>query len=219
MEQDREMLGRLTDLFSARPCWTMVELAAVLERSASTARRELRRAGYFRSYTHNGMWYTLRGIPEFNRDGIWFREAMGFSRHGNLVETIRYWLERSPAGLAAPQIEQRLNHPCQAVLSLLHKSGRIARTGSARQYVYLCTETAAGQRQREALAAAHSLPGLAPEAAMWVLVEHIRDPGLSFRRLAERVRNARCLQVDAEQIEAFFVAHALKKTATPTAGH
>jgi hypothetical protein len=211
------MLERLMELFRGQRCWMLATLAAGLECSASTARRTLRQAGYCRSYTHNGMWYTLRGIPRFDRDGIWFWKDAGFSRHGNLVETIRYWIERSPAGLTAAQIEQRLNHPCQAVLSLLHKHGRIARTGSARKYIYIGAEAAAAQRQREALAAAQVLPVLVPEVAVWVLVEHIHDPALSFVRLAQRVTRAHGFRVDPRQIEAFFRTHALKKTAPPTA--
>ena len=35
------------------------------------------------SFTHNGGWYTLRSIPRFGRDGLWFESDIGLGTGGN----------------------------------------------------------------------------------------------------------------------------------------
>ena len=60
---------RLEKLFHRRRCWLLADLAHILGYALISVRLFLKQIGYFRSYTHNGMWYTLRRTPRFNRDG------------------------------------------------------------------------------------------------------------------------------------------------------
>jgi hypothetical protein len=52
---------------------------------------------------------------------------------------------------------------------------------------------------------------LSTQAAVWVLVEHIKNPALSFEQLASLLREQRKLPVTSEPIERFFQEHGLKK--------
>lgn len=205
----------LLKLFHQRPCWQIADLAHSLNYSLISMRRLLKQIGYFRSYTDNGKWYTLRDTPQFNRDGIWHHQNIGFSKHGSLVATIGYLVESSPSGLSAREIAQKLQHPCHAVLTQLHRDQVLDRVKVHREFRYLATAQQTNRRQREQAAVSEpSTPAtsLSSQAAIWVLVEYIRNPGQSFEQIAARLQELRQLALSPESIDQFFHEHDLKKT-------
>lgn len=215
MPLQRPPTDRLEKLFHRRKCWMLDQLAQALGYALISVRRFLKQIGYFRSYTDNGKWYTLRDTPQFSRDGLWHHRGIGFSRHGSLTATIGYWVGRSPAGLSAGELSQKLQHPCHAVLTQLHQAGQLDRLQLAGQFRYLAIEPELNRRQRDQVACAPSrspTTALSTQAAVWVLVEYIKHPGLSFEQLAARLREQRQLTVAPENIQRFFAEHALKKT-------
>lgn len=212
---------RLEQLFHRRKCWMLAELGKALDYALITVRRLLNQIGYFRSYTHNGKWYTLQSSPEFNRDGIWRHRGIGFSKHGSLTATITHLVARSPAGLSARELADKLQHPCHAVLTNLHKNGELDRIKLGGEFRYLSTEQPINRRQREQ-SAVEQPPGpsavLSTQAAVFVLIEHIKNPKVSFPQIAANVHKQRHIAVTAESINRFFEEHGLKKTPeAPTA--
>lgn len=202
-------------LLHRRKCWMLADLAQALDYALVSVRRLLKQIGYFRSYTHNGKWYTLRDSPQFNREGLWHFKDIGFSRHGCLTATIASLVARSPSGLSARDLAQKLQHPCHAVLTHLHSDHVLDRIKVGGQFRYLATEQPINRRQREA-AAITPLPSpftsLSTQAAVWVLVEHIKNPELSFEQIAARLQDQRQLTVVPETIRRFFQEQGLKKT-------
>lgn len=193
----------------------LAELAKGLDYALITVRRLLNRIGYFRSYTHNGKWYTLRTSPEFNRDGIWRHRGIGFSKHGSLTATIIHLAALSPAGLSARELAGKLEHPCHAVLTNLHKNGKLDRIKAGGEFRYLSTQQPMNRRQREQ-SAVEQPPGppavLSTQAAVFVLIDHIKNPVLSFPQIAANVGKQHHIAVAAESIGRFFEEHGLKKT-------
>jgi len=213
-------IARLEKLFQRRKCWMLHQLAQALGYAFISVRRFLKQIGYFRSYTQNGKWYTGRDSPDFDRDGLWHYQGIGFSKHGTLTATIDHLIRRSPAGLSASQLTQKLQHPCQAVLSQLHKAGRLDRLRLAGQFCYLATDPPLNRQQRAQAALvppSGPLAGLSTQTALWVLVEYIKQPALSFEQIATRLQEQHHVAVAPESIERFFREHALKKT--PPASH
>jgi hypothetical protein len=197
----------------------LAPLAQNLGYALISVRRFLAYLGYFRSYTHNGKWYTLRGSPRFNREGIWHHKAIGFSKHGSLTATIRHWVDRSPAGLSARELGLKLQHPCHPVLTHLHQDQVLDRVPVAGEFRYLSIATARNSQQREqarVASPASSATSLSPQAAVLVLVASIQHPELDFAQLAAHLRG-RDLILAPEAIRLFFQAHGLKKT--PTTPH
>ena len=215
MATQRPPADRLEKLFHRRKCWMLDQLAEALGYALISVRRFLKQIGYFRSYTDNGKWYTRRDAPQFNRDGLWHHRGIGFSRHGSLTATIGYLVGRSPAGLSAGDLSQKLQHPCHAVLTQLYKAGQLDRLPADGQFRYLATNPELNRRQRQQVAgvpAPSPTTALSTQAALWVLVEHIKHPGLSFEQIAARLQEQRQLTVAPENIQRFFDEHALKKT-------
>lgn len=215
MPPQQSPADRLEKLFRRRKCWMLDQLAEALGYALISVRRFLKQIGYFRSYTHNGRWYTLRDSPEFNRDGLWHHKGIGFSRHGSLTATIGHLVGHSLAGLSASELTQKLQHPCHAVLTQLHKAGQLDRLQLAGQFRYLATDPELNRRQREQ--AAFVPPpsptiSLSTQAAVWVLVEYIKNPELSFEQMAALLQEQHELAVAPESIQRFFQEHDLKKT-------
>jgi len=206
---------RLEKLLHRRKCWMLDQLAEALGYALISVRRFLKQVGYFRSYTQNGKWYTLRDSPDFDRDGLWHYRGIGFSKHGSLTATIDHLVGRSPAGLSASELTGKLQHPCHAVLSQLHKAGRLDRLRLSSQFRYLATDPHLNRQQREQAAfgqATSPTAALSTQTALWVLVEYLKEPALSFEQIATRLREQRNLAVAPQSIQRFFQEHGLKKT-------
>lgn len=203
----------LAPLFVEQPCWMIDSLSAQLKYSVPSVRRFLSEAGYYSSFTHNGGWYTLRSIPLFGRDGLWFHGDVGFSRAGNLTKTLIYLVTRSPAGFTAEQLGSSLRCRCHSILVNLWRKGRLGRKKAGRSYVYLSVDEAVADQQLRALAS-QTVPSarLPAEIAVLVLAEFIRNPESSFNQLAEVIARTRRIVVAVRQIEELFSQHGLKKT-------
>ncbi len=216
MSSRAQGVDRLAMMFGERKCWMIGELAESLGYAVISVRRFLSAIGYFRSYNHNGKWYTLGSTPRFNRDGIWVYERICFSRHGSLTETITHLVDKSPAGLSAKELGNRLDHRCHSVLMNLYKAGRIDRTKVDQQFIYLSTEGRRKRVQSTALKARTMPPVSIPftaETAVFVLVEFIKHPQSSLEQIAWYVKQNRGLQVSPDGIARFLEKHGLKKTA------
>jgi hypothetical protein len=206
---------RLKKLFHRRTCWMLDPLAQTLGYALISVRRFLKQIGYFRSYTANGKWYTLQDSPQFDRDGLWHFKGIGFSKHGSLTATLRHLVARSPAGMSAAELGEKLQHPCHAVLTQLHKAGQLDRLPGAGQFRYLATDRQINRRQREQVAGLREPAldaALNTQTALWVLVEHIKNPGLSFEQIAALLHQQHHVAVAPQSIQQFFQEQGLKKT-------
>jgi len=204
---------RLISLFAQTPCWMIQPLAAEMHYSIPSVRRFLAQAGYYSSFTHNGGWYTLRSIPRFGRNGLWFYRDIGFSRAGMLTKTLIALIIASPAGMTAEMLGETLRCRCHGVLVNLWRKRKIERQKIGRCQVYFAADPhkAASQRQ---LLAAQDPPELrfSAEIAVLILAEFIRNPGSSVEQLARKISRSKNVTVNAKQIEQLFDQHGLKKT-------
>ncbi len=192
----------------------MIEpLAAELGYSVPSVRRFLGKTGYYSSFTHNGRWYTLRSIPHFSRDGLWFFDTIGFSRAGSLTKTLIDLTIGSPAGMTAEQLGEKLRCRCHSILVQLFRRGKLQRRKLGRSHVYLATDRPTQALQCQAIAGrSASTAQLPAEVAVLILAEFIRHPERNFEQLANVIARRRHIPLDAVQIEKLFVLHGIKKT-------
>lgn len=203
---------RLISLFTKQPCWMIQPLANEMQYSIPSIRRFLSEAGYYSSFTHNGGWYTLQSIPRFGRDGLWFYRDIGFSRVGSLTNTLIELTTRSPAGMSAEMLGEKLRRRCHTVLVHLWRRGRLQREKVGRCHVYFAVDPHTAANQRQALMQELPEVQLPAEIAVMVLVEFIRSPDSSFEQLAQKIARSKNVTVEVAQIERFFDRHGLKKT-------
>ncbi len=204
---------KLISLFTQQSCWMIKPLATAMEYSVPSTRRFLSEVGYYSSFTHNGKWYTLRTIPRFDRDGIWFFDVIGFSRVGSLTNSLIKLIVGSQAGMTAEQLGTKLRCRCHSILVQLYRQGKLQRQKRGRSYTYLAMDPSIQAVQLQSLERKNvSIPKLPAEIAVLILVEFIRQPDLNFEQLAKKIARHRHFVLGAAQIEELFAMHGLKKT-------
>lgn len=215
MPTQPKSLVRLNELFAQQPCWTITQLTTALDYSAISIRRFLKQLGYFSSFTHNSKWYTLSSIPEFDNNGLWFYTNIGFARHGNLKQNIVHFINKSSQGLSAKQLAEILSTRCHAVLNHMYNRGTIDRFKSKSGLVYV---SATARRKKQQLMRLQSqqvtvtaAQELNPQAAVYVLVEYIKNPQACFDELSKAVAKRQVIATP-KAIARFFDKHDLKKT-------
>jgi len=204
---------KLIALFSQQSCWMIKPLATAIGYSIPSTRRFLAKIGYYSSFTHNGKWYTLRTIPHFDRNGIWFSDIIGFSRVGSLTNTLIRLTNRSQRGMTAEQLGEKLRCRCHSVLVQLYRQKKIQRHKQGRSYIYLAIDPSTQAIQLQAREGkSDSISTLPAEVAVLILVEFIRQPDLNFEQLAKAIARQRHILLGAAQVEELFELHGLKKT-------
>ena len=214
MAKRTDTQNQLTQLFKQEKCYTIDELSRRLNYSLISIRRFLKVMGYYTSFTHNSKWYTLRSIPSFNKNGIWFYQDIGFCKHGNLNQTIGHFIDKSFQGLTAKDLFDILSVPCHAVLNQMYKKKKIDRFHTPKGFVYLSGSESKKRLQLkrlQVLAPAHKIERLNPQTAVYVLVEFIKNPKATFLQLSAAVRK-KGVTASQQAIAQLFKDYDLKKT-------
>lgn len=178
--------------------------------------RRLRELDYLSSFSHVGRYYTLPGVAGFDPQGLWFYEDIGFSRFGNLKQTIIHWVDQSVAGKTHEELEKQLHLRVHNALLDLVRSGNIARETFEGIFVYLSMRSDRMQQQlvyrREGVR--DSVQDILPEGiVIEVLVEIIRgnrvqiDQSVILTRLVQKG-----IRITALQLSQLCTRLDLKKT-------
>lgn len=129
---------KLRNFFKKNRIARMDELFSLLETtSRMTVFRRLQELDYLSSFTHAGRYYTLTSIIHFDANGLWFCDGIGFSRFGNLKETIRHLIGQSMAGKKHSELEDQLQVRVHNPLLELVRMNKIARQTFDKTFLYL----------------------------------------------------------------------------------
>jgi hypothetical protein len=196
----------LLNMIHERKVVTKAEMTTWAECSAMSVWRVLSVHGYLTSFNFNARYYTLRDIPRFDSDGLWFYERIGFSVHGSLTATVHALVSDSAAGLTCAQLGQRLGVNVAPTLRRLCEAGGLFRQKHAGVFVYFAAEAARRQtqvdeRHRAGVAFAAGLPSF--ELVVAVLVELVQRVELAPAEVSTRLRR-RGLEVTEEQVGQVF---------------
>jgi hypothetical protein len=129
---------------------TLVQLKETLGTTGTmSVFRKLKALGYQSSYSHRGMYYTLREIPDFDEHGLWGWHSVWFSIYGNLMETAREFVEEADGGFSASELQSVLHVECKRALLKLYRQGRLGRAKIGGLHIYLSKHT--GQQRSQTL--------------------------------------------------------------------
>lgn len=217
----------LHHLFQRRRTAELKDLFAALKtRSRMTVFRRLSSMGYLSSYSHNGRFYTLSDVPDFDRDGLWQHAGVGFSRDGTLKETVARLVNTADAGLFHSELQLRLHVRVHNTLADLVVHRRIDRERLQGEYLYVGVDgrRAKSQVARRRLHSDVATQGTAagdavvdPPLVIEVLSEVIHGSvvGLDAQEVAARLV-ARGVAVSATQVEQVFRRHGVRKKTAPS---
>ena len=207
-EQARRAFGR-------HKAMTLEEVAEFIPGSIHTARRRLKQWRATNSYNHNGRYYTLPDVPEYDVNGVWRWRGVFFSRHGTLKQTVVALVQCSSAGLDAGELRSLVGLDPRSFLSAFAADPRLRREKMQGRFVYFAADMAvssAQQQHRGRLQSVGRQP--TPSEAVAILVEKIKQPALSHEALSRQLRRQKVL-VEVETIRNFFLRHGLAEKKTP----
>ena len=127
---ERKVINLLRELMVA----TIDVLCNKLSTSRITVLRALKSYGYFSSFNFNSSYFTLKDIPHFDKDGLWFHGKVGFFRYGTLTQSIKALIDHSEKGYAVVELQKFLGTKVHNQLSsLCRKKMLTVRMRSARR--------------------------------------------------------------------------------------
>jgi len=212
-----ESSAALLFFFKTNHFATLPELFTLLHtKSRMSVFRRLSDLNYLSSYTHTGRYYTIPAVVHFDSQDLWYGEGVGFSKAGNLKETIKQFVTQSVAGKTHDELEAQLKVRVHNTLLDLVRTKKIARKTTQGVYLYLsCDPTFSESQlaQRNQLSTKGKQNVLSDWLMIEVLVEIIRSHQLSvnFERVAATLCG-RGVNITAVQVKKILGEIGVKKT-------
>jgi hypothetical protein len=192
---------------------TIEQLVNLLNCSVITARRRLKQWQTYTSINKNGRYYTLPQIPAFDKNGLWRHQAILFSKHGNLKQTVVALIADSLKGLSAAEIAELVDlAPNSSLLSQFKDAPGVKREKHQGRYIYLSDRLEVSSRQKQ-LWEPVAFPTDAQSVV--ILVQLIKHPDIGIEELAERVSD-QGLSVEPYAVQRFLDFHDLLKKTSDT---
>jgi hypothetical protein len=199
---------------------TLNVLCHKLSKSRMTVLRALKSYGYFSSFNLNSSYFTLKDIPDFDKEGLWFHGSVGFSRYGSLTQTIKAVVEHSEKGYTVVELQKLLGTKVHNQLSLLCRKKMLTRFYLGRNCVYISLEAklqASQEAQRkgpikkpEAITTIQVPLGLEALTVIRLLVEMIHKPDATAASLSQRLQR-QGFPITAEQVRGVIEFYSLVK--------
>lgn len=199
--------------FNEKTVVTLCELSRLLNVSIRTVQRITTGWDTIRSYDHNGRYFSLKKLAEFNSYGIWEYNGIHFSRFGNLKNTLIAIINNSNQGMDASRIRDVLGVDTRSFLYQYKDVSGIRREKLGSSYVYFSGDTKKfseqlSRRKQNTGALAH--PPLKGPVAIKVLVAALKHPDFTPGKLSEYLHEAGT-RIKPKAIQDFFEFHGIEK--------
>jgi len=185
--------------------------------SRMTVWRHLHRHDYLTSFTDKGSYYTLRTIPRFDENGLWFHEGVGFSKYGTLKETVANLVEVAEAGRTQGELRRLVMVRVQETLLALVNTRRIRRKLFPAEYLYFSMDQERASQQLSRRKQIQEETALAEiELPLPLVVEILLEIVYASRaivdpaRIATRLRE-RGINVSAEDVKRTLERYGIAK--------
>lgn len=168
----------LQSFFREHIIGTMPQLKETLGTSVDmTVYRKLRQLSYITSYSHQGKYYTLEELADFNSYGLWRFDVARFSKKGTLLETAQALIDKSENGYALAELRSLVGVDVKETMLQLQRQHRIYREEIAGRYVYFSSDPKRRRQQhlmrleeKPPLGAAGSRDALAHEVSAAIIL-------------------------------------------------
>ncbi len=206
-------IERIENQFNERIVIILPELSLVLNVSIRTIQRITRQWNTIRSYDHNGRYFSLDKLAEFNSYGIWKINNIHFSKFGNLKNTLVAIINNSTQGMDASQIRDVLGVDTRSFLSQYKDVSGVKREKLSGNYVYFSSDQEKFPEQiskRKLTMEALAHPPLQGPVAISMLVAAIKYPGFTVEELSEHLHKLGT-RVKPGAIQDFFKFYGIEK--------
>jgi len=192
---------------------TLEQACRRLQSSRSTVLRRLEEHGYHSSYNQSGKFLTIADVAEFDARGLWVWNTARFSNHGNLKQTINYFVDDSPRGMTQEELATLLGVRTHNTLWALVREKRIQRQRLGPTFVYLSRRPSIRREQvgrRESVLAELQKPRPTSRQVIATLLELIKDPQAQREQLVFRCQRSG-VSMSPDELDAIFERYDLDK--------
>jgi hypothetical protein len=203
----------IVDTFRAPRVLTLEQLCGKLRSSRSTVLRRLDEHGYCSSYNHSGRFFSIDEVADFDSRGLWIWKTARFSRHGNLKQTVNFFVEDSKRGITHQELAILLGVRAHNTLLELVQEKRIRRERLGPTFVYLSRKAsmrAEQVRRRKSLLVQPKKPRPTSRQIIATLLQLIKDPVASRQQVVLRCQRSG-VTISRELVDAIFQTHDLDK--------
>jgi hypothetical protein len=209
----KHALNVMKDLFNKKQVVDMSQLRSALNNiSRVSVFRYLQKMDYLTSYTHNGKYYTLSLIAQFDSDGLWHYGDIGFSSSGTLIDTLAHVIIESESGKTNAELEAYCTTRVQDALRTLLNKKRIMRIKPANRNLYVSPDPIVSEQQTKKRTAVGGRKRLPDWIIAEILVETIRSCPISpsIHEVTRRLSKRGSL-ITQEQVRQVFEENELEK--------
>lgn len=198
--------------FALKKVLTVADISEILSCSLITVRRRLKSWDACTSYNKNGRYYTLPSIPEFNKKGIWSYRDIYFSRYGTLKNTVIALAAKSKKGLNHTELQAIIGLNPKCFMARFKELPGIKKERYKNYIIYFSSDPKGYEAQkRNRFPPEPSAAKLPPDAqAIIILVELIRNPGISIEELLYRVHE-KGYEIEASSVGSLLEHHNIPK--------
>jgi hypothetical protein len=203
----------VVDTFRAPRVRTLEQLCGKLRSSRSTVLRRLDEHGYYSSYNHSGRFLTIEEVADFDSRGLWVWKTARFSRHGNLKQTVNFFVENSQQGITHEELATLLGVRAHNTLLELIQEKKIRRERLGPTFVYLNRKPslrAEQVRRRKSRLAQPKKPRPTSRQIIATLLQLIKDPVASRQQIVLRCQRSG-VPISRELVDAIFQTYDLDK--------
>lgn len=203
----------VVDTFRAPRVLTLERLCGKLRSSRSTVLRRLDEHGYYSSYNHSGRFLTIAEVADFDSRGLWVWKTASFSRHGNLKQTVNFFVEDSQQGITHEELATLLGVRAHNTLLELIQEKKVRRERLGPTFVYLSRKTslrAEQVRRRKSCLAQPQKPRPTSRQIIATLLQLIKDPVASRQQIVLRCQRSG-VSISRELVDAVFQTYDLDK--------
>lgn len=197
----------------------VTDLAQLLNCSLPTCRRRLKLWHTLTSYNHNGRYYALPEIPQFNTRNLWHYNGISFSKYGNLKKTVVELIRESSSGLSASELGDILQMNPRSFLSHFQNDPALSREKLGGCYIWFVAISDICKKQKQMrmkqVSEYHIVMPTDRESVL-ILVDLLHHENTKIAELTFRLKSKGVI-VDKEAIHHFLAQHdLLKKTMDST---
>jgi hypothetical protein len=185
--------------------------------SRATVVRRLNEHGYYSSYNQSGMYLTIDEAAEFDSRGLWLWKTARFSKHGNLKETVRHFVESSNAGMTHQELAALLGVRVHNSLLDLLREKKIQREQLGPTFVYFSRMASVRKKQsqrRRSVVEERPKPRPTARQTIAVLLELIKDPKATREEIGVRCQRTG-ISISRQVVELVFEMYDLDKKRAP----
>ena len=200
------------DTFAFKKILTVTELTEILQCSQITVHRRLKEWNALTSYNKNGRYYTIRTIPNFDKNGIWQYQDIYFSRYGTLKKTVIALASKSREGMNHAELQEIIGLNPKCFMARFKELPGIKKERYKKYIIYYSGNSEEYEAQKRKRFPPEPTVGKLPSdaQAIIILVELIHHPGMSASELTTGLQR-KGHTIKTGDIAALFKKHGITK--------